>query len=335
MDDAAVSRRDLVRTGGALLSAAILGSLAGCSALDSSDSDENVTSAFDEVLSQSSGVERDLTVGRALARIEEEYGLDPEKLTSLVAFLGGTDEDFSGVVARTGWSESELAAQLHDGEPETRTYGDRTVYELGGTQLAPLGDGRFAFGSPAAVEAVVDVDRGDRDPVGGTVADTYSSAESGYVQVGFEVPEPDSEVSDEEGAMVGAFNVEYGYGSVRATGGGLATSMTLRTDDQDSAGQLQQILDTRMQELRRVVDGTTGPGRGSQACHRGHRDFTAGGQRRRREHREWLGDGRPARSRRLGRSRPVGDALGGRRTRRLTTVRNREPPRGTPLLTGA
>ncbi len=166
------SRRDVLKTGAAVASVGVLGSLSGCSSLLESDSetadgesgadgasadiparsnivmsmsfdavleDQAVRSAVNSALSeQASGDSMVPTsVSEALGMVEEEAGVDPRNLNDIVLFgesenEDGEDSDYVGWLAYTDWSQAELTGLIEESRSDNDTV---TTEEYGGTTV--------------------------------------------------------------------------------------------------------------------------------------------------------------------------------------------------------
>lgn len=280
------SRRGLLRAVGTV---AAVGALAGCSALDTGTdtddesetpdgsaatpaalalvpdgaiavarvdvagllADERVRSTVNDLLGAASTT-RATTLAELLDRLERRTGLDPGKLSEVVGF-GDFEGDPAGAVVDTDWSTETLRAAVTDGDAATRTYRDTTVYALGSAEAAPLGDGRYAVGTRAAVEGVLDRQAGDAPSLGGDVVTAYSTAEAGYLRFGVDVPTEELPEQSDDLAVRTAREVRYGYGSVHTTSEGLGYSITVEADDRDAAERLAGKFELGLDRLREQV----------------------------------------------------------------------------------
>jgi hypothetical protein len=201
------------------------------------------------------------SVATVLAGAGSETGLDPGAVEELLAFGTVEGSQPTGGVLWTDWSQSDVfgAVESRTGGATETTYGDRTLLtDLGGTDgaVGALGDGMFAAGSRATVEAVVDRRRGETDPVGGEVRTAYTAAGSGRARFGFDVP-----VDRIPEGAAGPFDatplqeLTYGYGSL---GGDGSLSVTLRAAGGDAADDVASIVESGLalarKELRTASD---------------------------------------------------------------------------------
>ncbi len=101
----------------------------------------------------------------------------------------------------------------------------------------------FVVGDAPSAETVVDLwdEEGDSDPVGGDVREAYTSAESGLLRFGFDVPT--EQIPEETGGPVdvSAFrDLTYGYGSLT---GEKSFAVTLRAESERAAEDVATVLD--------------------------------------------------------------------------------------------
>jgi len=281
------SRRDILRAGGTAGLAATAG-LGGCAGLfgDGGDGegtpDSGGTSRLDAVPEGATAVVRadlqamfederlrervnrlvadfgdgapQLTVAEALDLAEERSGIDPRQMNELLAF-GSVSTGDGALLVRTDFTEAEVTELVETSVDVTeRTYRDDTVYASGNSsQLAVLGDGQYVLGTPTAVERAVDAQHGEAQPVGGEVRSAYDAARGGYMRFAFDLPP--ERVPDSEGqAATAASGIEYGYGSLYRDDQSLLLSLTLRTEDEESAELLRAQLEEGVGAVRADLD---------------------------------------------------------------------------------
>lgn len=286
-----LSRRRALRAGAALGSTALLGSVAGCQS-DPSGGDgtattdgppsgplatvpasaayvvsvevetilnsERVETAAGEVLALSQSSPD--TLSELLDQAESRTGLDPRAVSEVVTF-GATDGQQFGAVLRTDWSEDDIVSAADDAEAdfESDTYNGVTIYESESDReeggLAVLGDGTFAVGDAATVEAVVDVSQGDADPVSGTVRSAYEASSDGVVQLGFEVPS--GGLGDDGPEATVARNTAAGHGSLRI-GEDATVTLDLTAESTASAETVAGTLEDELASLEQQAARSSG-----------------------------------------------------------------------------
>jgi hypothetical protein len=280
------SRRSLLRTAVASSTVGLLGSLAGCggrSGGGSAEGDESaridtVPTGADAVLGvdvaallDDDALREELnrylargpgpsSVATVLAGAGNETGLDPGAVRELVAFGTADGSPPTGSVLWTDWSRTDLfeAVESRSEGGTEATYGERTLLTgVGETDAAigALGDGVFAAGARATVEAVVDCRQGDADPVGGEVRTAYTSAREGHVRFGFDVP-VDRIPEDAAGPFDATplQELTYGYGSLDDDG---SLALSLRATGGDAATDVASILESGLALAREELETTS------------------------------------------------------------------------------
>ena len=103
------------------------------------------------------------------------------------------DMDYSGIVVKGTFEESDLIASIESGTDEeftTISYKGYEIYtdsdEEGG--IAFLGSDAFVIGSMEAVKDVIDVKKGAQPAISGKLLDTYNDLADGLVKVAMLVP---------------------------------------------------------------------------------------------------------------------------------------------------
>ncbi len=199
------------------------------------------------------------TVTEALDLAEERSGLDPRRMTELLAF-GSVATGDGALLVRTEFTDAEVTELVETSVDVTeRTYRDHAVYASGnGSQLAVLDDGRYTLGTPLAVERVVDVQNGDAQPVGGETRTAYDATRGGYMRFGFDIP-PERVPGSDGQAAAAARGLEYGYGSLYRDDQSLLLSLTARTEDEESAEALHAQLEEGIGAVRAELDRVERP----------------------------------------------------------------------------
>lgn len=223
MRDRPASRRTLLRTGAALAGAGSLSALAGCQGilseradetpseeddgtaegplgyvpegskfvatvdLDGLRTDDAVRSAVGELLRTMPETPESLPA--TLDLVQRSSGLDPRAASRLVAY--GSVNRY-GTVVQADWSTDDVVAAATGAAGSQRTYDGRPIYlpsaEGSGVVVAPLDDRWYALGGLGAVRDAIDVQRGEADPIGGTVHAQYEATRDGHIRLGATVP---------------------------------------------------------------------------------------------------------------------------------------------------
>lgn len=272
------SRRDVLRVGGSLAALGLVGGLSGCQGTTSAASDggperidtvpQGVTAAVhvdvtgllndqqlrDSLDSFARDAEQTTNVSQALSSANDQLGLDPRKVSELVAFADASAGSYVGLRLWTDWADSTVTDQLGP-DSEERTYEDVTVYDTGNGSVAVLGDGQFVAGTTAAVEDALDVRSGGGATVDGKVRTAYTAARSGYVRFGFDVPSGliAAGVNSEDVAET-AGTLSYGYGSLYSSGERTGLTLSFETTDADTAGTVKEQFDVWLARMREQLE---------------------------------------------------------------------------------
>lgn len=150
------------------------------------------------------------------------------------------------------WSEAatvEAHEQYYGVEYAPETYTDRTVYaptDGGAPHVGVVESGVYVVGSRAAVEAVVDVDRGETPPLGDPVRSGFEATRAAPVRYAGEVPAwLDGELSgpgEEQFDLEPFREVVAVTGSVSRTGDDRGAVTTVRAEDGDAAADVEALL---------------------------------------------------------------------------------------------
>jgi|GEM_PF-1380228 len=274
------SRRTLLRRGGALLGAGLLGTVAGCDSVTSLGSSggsdgrassvpedatsvwyadvaalradtalrESVNELLADMASESTGMETE-TVDDAMAAFEAATGLDPETVTELVGF-GAADEDYAAAVVWAEWDTDDVVDALDDSDAEYEedSHEDQPLYESTTSEqaLGVLDDGVYAVGQTDAVEDAIDVAVADGNGIDDDLQSMYADT-SGVVRFATAVEDdqlPSTPTGGNEGVDIEELDaVEY-------LGGGLATAddertltLSFRADSESATGDVEDTLD--------------------------------------------------------------------------------------------
>ncbi|WP_424019033.1 hypothetical protein ACOZ4N_06060 [Halorientalis pallida] len=299
MPDVPASRRALLRSGAAVTGTGLLSALAGCQGmlsdgstatpsgdggtgapltyapegstfvatadLDGLRSDDAFRSAVDDLLGSIPDTPASLSA--ALDLVRGSTGLDPRAASRLVVY-GGMNR--YGTVVRADWSTDDVVAGVIGGSARERTYGGRTLYlpdsDDTGAVVASLDGGRYALGGLGAVRDAIDVERGETDPVGGTVRTQYEATRDALVRFGATVPsavrvtpsgEALSNVTAAHGSITGGESSQLRVNAATAGGtNSVASTLRARIDEIGADIAANPQVDAN-RVLGEVVDATT------------------------------------------------------------------------------
>jgi hypothetical protein len=203
------------------------------------------------------------TMAGALARFENETGLDPNALHHATAFsryeesTGEGASDYSATILRSDWAESDVVDAIESRDEvtlERRTYNGVAIYAPRGDDgtpeaasdswLAVLGDGTYVLGTERAVRDVVDVHQGDAETLDGKLKNAFQNTRDGYLRFAVNVPE--ERVPSGESASVDTSkyrDVEMLSGSYYTATGKLGLEMTMHATDESAADDIADVTD--------------------------------------------------------------------------------------------
>lgn len=283
MEHSDVDRRSVLKSGAAIASLGLVGSLSGCSSNPLSGdggndsganerindvpqgstfalhvdiagmlSDDVVRERLNELLeeqaSQQDGPE---SIDDAMSQIESEAGFDPRETSEMLAF-GNMESNAAGSILWTEWDRDAVTSALTENGYSEESYGDTTVYarnssDTDGTRIALLSDSTYGFGTRESVRTIIDTWNGESASVSGDVETAYTAAQGGYLQFGFDVPTeelPEGQSDQESQINVEALqNIQYGYGSVTNGNNGREMIVNMETDSEDAARGVQGLAD--------------------------------------------------------------------------------------------
>ncbi|MFB6233385.1 MAG: hypothetical protein ABEH61_03910 [Haloarculaceae archaeon] len=284
-----VSRRTVLRAGTAATALGLLASLAGCQgplgggsdgggrdrialvpegaesvvSLDVAGllADEDVREAANRTLSPYADVDgMPETLEEGLDRATQRWGLDPRGIREVLHAAAFGASTPNAAVIWTDWSRSELFETLRaEGQPDSEsTYRDRTVLSFESATGPPTAvthlDGEagvFAAGARPSVETLLDRWESEGDSVGGDLREAYTSAQSGYVRFGFDVPTERGPDEASGPVDVTVFRgLTYGYGSLTAE---KSFGVTLRADGEEAASDVARVLDAGIDLARKSL----------------------------------------------------------------------------------
>lgn len=279
---ASLDRRTLLRGTGATLGAGLIAGLGGCSSLFGGDGggdsvprvaaipgsataavyadlsamlgDEEFRATVDALLADFGVARPDAAsaVTQTLDTVEERVRLDPRKVSELLAVL---DRERGSVgILWTDFADATVRERAEARDPPTSTYGGQTVYDFEGSDLAVLGDGRYAVGTEEGVRAAIDRDNGDVPAADGELRTAYETARSGYMQFGLDVPA--DQLPERDTPRVTALrSLRYAYGSLAPDGDSLTLSVSVRAEDSNSATQLRDQVEAGLTAVENELTG--------------------------------------------------------------------------------
>lgn len=199
-------------------------------------------------------------VSAALEEARDSSDLDPSGLNNVVAFgaypEGGSSADagYGAVIVGSSWEEAALIETIRNQSDATVTegeYGGATVYTTEGSEEGTIGvlaDGKYVFGTTAAVEDVIDVDQGNADALSGSLRTAYEDSHEGYVRFAATVPQDSASVPG--GAAPGGVNVSDAFqkitmvsGAHYTDGDSVGVTTTLHAEDSSAASDIQSTID--------------------------------------------------------------------------------------------
>ena len=279
------SRRDVLRTAAGLGAVGAAASLSGCGSVESllggggdqialvPDAAESATYTDVNAVLDDGATERmvEVYIDEASERdyydgpesydefresFEEETGLPLSEVKYQVSFSQYSDYgvvgDYSGTIVEAEWSEAALVDAYEDEvdvDYEDRSYEDGTLYvperEYAPT-LGVVSEGTYVNGERAAVEDVLEVDAGDRDPLGDPKRSGYTDTRSAPVRfVGEMAPWVDGDFEGPDGqefSLEPLQETEYVAGSVYRSGDSRGAETTFHADDADTAADVENIV---------------------------------------------------------------------------------------------
>lgn len=303
MTDNQTSRRSVLKSGVAMASIGVMGSLSGCSvpfmggdsgngggsgnasrakkAPEGSDfllhvsvsamlSDDVVRQRANEALQNQEGSSGPQDIDTALSQVESQTGFDPSKVQEMLVF-GQSEGEQNGAIVWTGWDQSAVTSALEQQGLQKDSYGGKTVFAESasggmGTQswIGLLSDSAYAIGSQTGVKAAIDTWTGSKGSVGGNTKTAFTAAQGGYMQFGFDVPQPETPDGGSGGGQsgmggMGALNgIQYGYGSITNASNGRKFKLNLETDSKNNAKVIEGFLKTGIQQYKQQLEQQAG-----------------------------------------------------------------------------
>lgn len=222
--------------------------------------DDGVRTTYDAWLEARAATESydgPTTLAGTLDDVESTEGFDLRDLSTVTLFVGYDVSDGQvggvrpGYLLEGSWEESTVLSTVDTDYVDyaEATYADHTVYEPDSEHAQTVGvleEGRYVVADRGAVEAAIDVDRGETDPIAGPVADAYRGTTAGPVRFASAFQEgwvPD-EVDGEDGTIdlspVAA--VETVAGAVYREGTVRGVDVSLHAPDGGTAAELDETV---------------------------------------------------------------------------------------------
>ena len=146
------------------------------------------------------------TIEEALDELVDETGIDLRNFSEVVIFADTatlTQAGYWGVIVEGTFNESQLIDSIEQELGEELTTSDYKGYVLYTDEgeesgIAFLTDRMFLLGTMEAVKDAIDVSKGDREQISGTIVDTYNRLGDALIKFAFELPEEAREALTEE-----------------------------------------------------------------------------------------------------------------------------------------
>lgn len=285
MFDEQRSRRDVLRTAAGLGAGGAAASLAGCSGVDSllggggdqialvpdaaqsatyadvnavldDDATERLVNVYIDEASESEYYDGPESYDELRGSFEEETGLPLSEVSYQVSFSQYSDYgvvgDYSATVVEAGWSEAEVVDAYEEQGDVTyaeEPYEDGRLYVPESRYVPTVGvvsEGTYVNGERAAVEDVLEVDAGERDPLGDPLRSGYTDTRGAPVRyVGEMAPWIDGDIDGPDGeefSLEPLQETEYVAGSVYSAGNSRGAETTFHADDADTAADVENIV---------------------------------------------------------------------------------------------
>lgn len=223
--------------------------------------DDALRSELNDVLGAAgeSGAAVPTTVDGALDTAADAAGLDPRRISSLVAF-GSVDAGApGGVVVRSDWTPATLRSALssNGAATESDSYRDTDLLLAEGLAVGTLQEGTFAAGDRPTVEAVIDVDSGDAPPVNGRAREGFEATPDAAIRFAVAAPDDLGEGPTADDPTVdpdAVRSITHAYGSYVVDDQG-RSALTIETDDTDAAATLRDgVEDARAEAVATLAE---------------------------------------------------------------------------------
>lgn len=271
----------LVGSGGSALSRvpedAEFVATANVEAMLADDGVEELANAYFSLQAESDYYEGPEDMEDALDQYEDELGLDPRSVTTIISFgeyggeqrygvAGAVDQSYAGMIVESDWSTDDVEDALEEGGMEFTEddYEDKTVFEPeyeDNVWVGVLEEGTFVFGTQDAMEDAIDATTGDDDGIDADLKGAYDESREGLARFASEVPEKQipQEVPTGDGDRMDAeplTDVDTTYGSLYGDGDTRGMALNMIADDEDTAEDINDILKGGLALLERQAEST-------------------------------------------------------------------------------
>jgi len=152
------------------------------------------------------GPEQPQTLEEALDELVGETGIDLRDFSEVVIFADITtieQAEYLGVIIEGSFNETQFIGNIEREAGEELATSDYKGYRLYADEgeefgIAFLTDRVLLIGTMEAVKDAIDVSKGDREQIGGTILSSYNRLGDALVKIAFEVPEEAREALTEE-----------------------------------------------------------------------------------------------------------------------------------------
>jgi len=146
------------------------------------------------------------TAEEALNELVRETGIDLRDFSEAVIFADMTTmnvEEYLGMIVEGTFDKKQFIDNIEEKAEMDFTVSDYKGYKLYTDEeeefgIAFLSDRTLLLGTTKAVKDAIDVSKGDREPVGGIILDTYNRLGDALVKVAFEFPKEARKALTEE-----------------------------------------------------------------------------------------------------------------------------------------
>jgi len=165
--------------------------------------DRDLRDAYDEAEKEPGQPQ---TIEKALDELVKETGIDLSDFSEAVIFADMATmnvEEYLGVIVEGTFDKKQFIDNIEEKAEMDFTVSDYKGYKLYTGEeeefgIAFLSDRTLLLGTMEAVKDAIDVSKGDREPVGGIILDTYNRLGGALIKVAFELPEEAREALTEE-----------------------------------------------------------------------------------------------------------------------------------------
>jgi len=165
--------------------------------------DRDLIDAYDKVEKEPGQPE---TFEEALNTASDEIGIDWRNCTEAIIFANIAQlesEEYLAFIVEGTFDENKIIDQLEEQYDRQLATSDYKGYKLYIDEVEDLGivflsDKMLILGSTKAVKDAIDVSKGDRKKIGGTILDTYNRLGDVLIKFAFEFPEEVKQVFTQE-----------------------------------------------------------------------------------------------------------------------------------------